>query len=99
MSKTSVPCSHPDCGQPAAYKVAARWSDGRFTELKTYGFSCPDHIGDIFRDSERRWSKSRPPAGETVEEVGLYRFDGDRRDKELQRLWGLEENYRAAAKG
>ncbi len=30
MSKTNpVACSHGSCGEPAAYKIAARWSDGR----------------------------------------------------------------------
>ena len=31
---------------------------------------------------------------ETVEEIGIYRFEQGRRDRQLQRLWGLEENYR-----
>ncbi len=47
MSKTtSIPCSQPDCRAPAAYKIAARWSDGHLAELKTYGFACSEHLGD-----------------------------------------------------
>lgn len=99
MSTTVVSCSHPDCRQAASYKIAARWSDGRFTELKTYGLACQDHLGETFRGAERRQMRSRPPAGETVEEMGIYRFIPHQRDKQLQRLWGLEENYRGSAKG
>ena len=46
MSKNPIiPCSQPDCRAPAAYKIAARWSDGHLAELKTYGFACSEHLG------------------------------------------------------
>ncbi len=53
MSRVVVQCSQTDCREPAAYKIAARWSDGRVAELKTYAFACQDHVGVVFRDSER----------------------------------------------
>ena len=51
MAKTSpVTCSHESCREQAAYKIAARWTDGRLAELKTYGFACSEHLGNIFRE-------------------------------------------------
>ena len=54
MSTTLVRCSMPDCAEPAAYKIAATWGDGRFTELKTYGHACADHLGTVFRAAGER---------------------------------------------
>jgi hypothetical protein len=96
MSKNpNIPCSQPDCRAPAAYKIAARWSDGNLAELKTYGFACSEHLGVIFRDSEQRRSNYAPSPGESIEELAIYRHEPGKRDRFLQRLWGLEENYRS----
>ena len=95
MSSTVVRCSMPECDEPAAYKIAAPWSDGSFAELKTYGHACPDHLGPVFRASEARRLAYAPSPGETVEEIGIYRYEQGKRDRQLQRLWGLEENYRS----
>lgn len=95
MSRFVVPCSHADCREPAAYKVAARWSDGRAAELKTYGFSCSDHLELVFRASEQRRLDYTPSPGEVIEEIAIYRYEPGKRDRQLQRLWGLEENYRS----
>ena len=97
MSKSHViPCSHPDCRAPAAYKIAARWSDGHLAELKTYGFACSEHVGR--RLSRLRGAPVRitsPSPGESIEELAIYRHEAGKRDRFLQRLWGLEENYRS----
>ena len=95
MSTTVVRCSLDGCLEPAAYKVAAYWSDGSFTELKTYGFACCDHLGPVFRNAEARHSRAARNEGETVEEIAIYKFEQGKRDRHLQRLWGLEENYRS----
>jgi hypothetical protein len=95
MTSYVVRCSFPGCHEPAAYKIAARWSDGRVAELKTYGFACADHIGVVFRDSERRKHEYAPAPAESIEEIAIYRFEPGKRDRMLQRLWGLEENYRS----
>jgi hypothetical protein len=95
MSSTVVRCSVPGCQEPAAYKIAAPWSDGSFSELKGYGFACSDHLGSVFRDAEQRHLHYAPTPGETVEEIGIYKFEQGKRDRQLQRLWGLEENYRS----
>jgi len=89
-----VCCNHPDCDEAATYKVAARWSDGRFSELKTYGFACSDHLGMVFQDAEDRRLDYTLCPGEIIEEIAIYRFEPGKRDRHLQRLWGLEENYR-----
>jgi hypothetical protein len=36
-----------------------------------------------------------PLTSETIEEIGIYRYEQGKRDRQLQRLWGLEENYRS----
>lgn len=95
MPITPVRCSLPDCGESATYKIAAPWSDGRFSELKTYGHACADHLGPVFRIAEDRREQYQASPGETVEEIGIYRFEQGKRDRQLQRLWGLEENYRS----
>ena len=84
-------------GLPRAgrYKIAARWSDGHLAELKTYGFACSEHIGAVFRDSEQRRRDYIPSPGESIEEIAIYRYEPGKRDRFLQRLWGLEENYRS----
>jgi len=95
MAKLVVRCSHEHCREQAAYKVAARWSDGRVSELKTYGFSCSDHLEAVFRASERRRLDYTLAPGESIEEIAIYRYEPGKRDRQLQRLWGLEENYRS----
>lgn len=96
MSTKSVRCCYPGCGEPAAYKLGAQWTDGVYSELKSYGHSCSEHLGVAFREAEARWRKSIPAPGESVEEVAIFRYDPGKRDKQLQRLWGLEENYRTS---
>ncbi len=96
MSRNHVViCSHPLCREPAAYKIAARWTDGRLAELKTYGFACSEHIGDVFGQAEKRRLDYKPAAAESIEELAIYRYEPGKRDRLLQRLWGLEENYRS----
>jgi hypothetical protein len=96
MPVTTVCCSHPNCHEPAAYKLAAAWSDGVFSELKTYGHACVDHLGPVFRDAEARYNACAPAPGEVVEELAIFRYEQGKRDRQLQRLWGLEENYRTS---
>lgn len=94
MPRTVVACSLPGCAEPACYKIAAPWSDGSFVELKTYGHSCADHLRVIFADAQSRRQDYVPTSGESIEEIGIYQYEQSRRDRQLQRLWGLEENYR-----
>ncbi len=95
MSITIVRCSLSNCHEPAAYKIAAQWSNGSFTELKSYGYACSDHLGPVFRQAEDRREEYEPTEAETLEEIAIYKYEQGRRDRQLQRLWGLEENYRS----
>jgi|SRR5208282_14604 len=94
MYSHDVNCTHPYCSDLATYKVAARWSDGRFAELKTYGFACSDHLGEVFQEAENRRLDYTLCPGEVTEEMAIYRFEPGKRDRQLKRLWDLEENYR-----
>ncbi len=95
MASKIVRCSVAGCEETAAYKIAAPWSDGVFTELKSFGFACADHLGSCFRGAEDRKRHYEPTPGEAVGEIGIYKFEQGKRDKQLQRLSGLEENYRS----
>jgi hypothetical protein len=90
----AVLCSASNCNELATYKVAAAWSDGQFSELKTYGHCCHAHLREVFQDALERRDDSSVIPGETLDEIGIYRFEPGKRDRHLQRLWGLEENYR-----
>ncbi len=95
MSTTVVRCNHQGCQEQAAYKIAAAWSDGVYAELKSYGYACQDHLGPVYREAQARKQTSPTAPNETVEDLGIYKYEQGKRDRQLQRLWGLEENYRA----
>jgi hypothetical protein len=95
MTSATVSCSLAGCQEPASYKIAAPWSDGTFSELKTFGFACANHLGPVFRAAEARLKEYPAAPGETVEELAIFRYERGKRDRQLQRLWGLEENYRS----
>ena len=97
MAETIVRCTHPGCSSTAQYKIAAMWSDGRFRDLKTYGHSGIDHLGDLFHEAEERWENTTRVALEILDEVGIYRFRPGLRDAFLERLWGLEESCHATS--
>lgn len=81
---TVVRCSEPGCEEPATYKIAAPWSDGRFWELKTYGFACAAHLREILRQAETRWLDYEPVPGESVGDVAIYEYKVGRKDRDLR---------------
>jgi len=81
-----VPCGTPGCRGPAAYKVAAIWVGGRFSELKTYGLACEAHSAEAFRDAVQRRTVHPPSGEERQGEIGLYRFVQGKSGHELQRV-------------
>jgi hypothetical protein len=89
-----VNCSHPYCCEPATYKVASLWSEGSFSELKTFGFACSEHLGDVYQDAEDRSRDYTRRPGEATEELAIYRLELGKRDRHLKRLRELEQNYR-----
>ena len=89
-----VNCSHPYCDEPATYKIACPLERRDFLRAQDFRLR-------LFR-SPRRGVPGRGGAvldytlcpGEVIEEIAIYRFEPGKRDRQLQRLWGLEENYR-----
>jgi hypothetical protein len=90
MPPYPVLCYTAGCGRPAAYKVAARWSDGVTTELKTYGLACEECLPAWFGRARARRAECRLAGGETLDPPGIYRIENGRRDHLLERLTGLE---------
>jgi hypothetical protein len=90
MPPYPVLCYTRDCGKPAAYKVAARWSDGITEELKTYALSCPDCLADWFRQSRQKQAACRRAPQEVLEPPGVFALERGRRDIQLRRLTDLE---------
>ena len=93
--ETVVRCSVEGCEEPASHKIAAPWADGRFTELKCYGFACPEHVEAVYRDAEGRWLEYEPVRGESIHEVGIFRYQPGVGDRHLERDRDLEENIKS----
>jgi hypothetical protein len=83
-------CYTPQCGRPAVYKIASRWSDGVTKELKTYALSCADCLPDWFRRSRAKQSACRLAPGEVLETPGIFSLERGRRDSGIHRLTELE---------
>jgi hypothetical protein len=91
MPSYPVVCSQPGCGQPALFKIAARWSDGVTEELKTYRLSCAECLPESFASSCRKQAACRLAPGETLERPAVYRLEPGQRDRQLLRRADLEE--------
>jgi hypothetical protein len=72
------------------YKVAARWSDGITSELKTYALCCKECLATFFRQARQKQAACRTTRGETLETPGIFLVQHGQRDKQLQRLSDLE---------
>jgi len=91
MPPYPVRCYGRVCDKLAAYKIAARWSDGITQELKTYALSCPDCLADWFRSSRAKQAACRRATGETLEPPGIFDMERGKRDRVLHRRPDLEE--------
>lgn len=80
---------------PAKYKIAAEWTDGGYTELKTYGFADDECIDRVVRAAMQRMAKVSLSEGEMVSELHIYLLDSSRHDYELTRVAELERKYNA----
>ncbi|MDB5307912.1 MAG: hypothetical protein JWO38_2114 [Gemmataceae bacterium] len=94
MPPYPVLCYAPGCPGPAAFKVAARWSDGLTHELKTYSLACPDCLGPLFAGARAKRAACRLAPGETLDEAGIYELNRGGRDKTLKRRPDLEERVK-----
>jgi hypothetical protein len=90
MSPYPLVCNRPGCGRAAVYKIAARWSDGVTSELKTYGLCCAGCLGELYPRSRAKQAACRLAAGETLEVPGVYELIRGRRDRQLVRRSDLE---------
>jgi hypothetical protein len=95
MYTKDVLCGKAQCGKPAAYKIASPWSYGRFHELKSYGLACSEHFGDTFREAQHRCKLHPTSSDEVVGEIGIYRYEKGKHDKQLERLGGLDQEGRS----
>src|SRR5258708_8806051 len=92
MPSYPIYCSRPKCGRSAAYKIAARWSDGATEELKTYSLCCPECLPELFSSAKGKQKACRLAPGEILESPGIYSLSRGQRDRQLHRLRELEEN-------
>ncbi len=93
MPPYPVLCYTPECGKTAAYKVAARWSDGVTHELKTYGLACEKCLPAWFRRARERQAVCRRTTGESLDSPGIYRMSPGERDQQLERLTEMENEF------
>jgi hypothetical protein len=91
-----VLCEGPNCRQLATYKIAARWTDGQTSELKTYGLACESCLATLYNDSIKRQLTARTLPGEVGERPGIYRLHGGERDRDLVRMNELETSLTPA---
>jgi hypothetical protein len=91
MPAYPIRCYTKDCGNVAVYKIAARWSDGIISELKTYGLCCADCLKDWYPRSRGKQAACRLTAGESLEPPGIYSLKRGQRDQQLERLAELEK--------
>ena len=79
-------CYARGCTQEAFYKIAARWSDGVTSELKTYFLACADCRAELFQAACGKKAACRLAAGETLAEPEIFELTRGRRDRELIRI-------------
>jgi hypothetical protein len=96
MPPYPVFCYTPGCCRPAVYKIAARWSDGRIGELKTYGLTCGECLPAWFCRARDRRAACRLAPGESLEVPSVYHMAPGQRDQQLQRLPELEARLETA---
>lgn len=85
-----VMCSAAGCPNVAAFKVAARWSDGLTHELKTYYLACPECLPKLFACAVAKRGACRLAPGEKLDQPGVYELYRGGRDKQLTRRPDLE---------
>ena len=88
-----IRCYSDDCSKDAVYKIAARWSDGVTSELKTYSLACADCVSALFRDAGTRKAACRLAAGESLGDPEVFEMTRGRRDRELVRRLELESDH------
>ena len=75
----------------ATHKIAARWSDGKAADLKTYGLCCEACLPTWFRQSRERQQAGHLAPGETLEPCGIFGLQRGSRDQHLNRMTEIEQ--------
>lgn len=86
MYQKIAECSVPECQEPATHKVAAPWTYGAFAELKTYGLACSQHPEPVLATALGRQKQYAVEPGETIAEIGIYRYERGKPDSKLERI-------------
>ncbi len=79
-------CSTLGCGREGMFKVAAPWSYGNISELKSYGVCCEEHRSTLFARAKAENAGLPPADGEKFGPVSVYSIRPGARDSELSRL-------------
>ena len=80
-----VMCYAKGCPREAVYKIAARWSDGVTSELKTYFLACETCMPALYQAARVKKAACRLAAGETLGGPEVFEMTRGRRDRELVR--------------
>jgi hypothetical protein len=80
-----------DCTHLADYKIAARWSDGVLSELKTYYLACSACVSALFQHAKVKHAACRLAAGETLGDPMIYELVRGQRDRERTQRPELEQ--------
>jgi hypothetical protein len=94
MPPYPVMCYAPGCQHLAAFKIAARWSDGITDELKTYHLACPACLAKLYASAKTKRAACRLAPGETLDAPGIYELHRGDRDKRLKRRTDLEKELK-----
>ncbi len=90
MPSYLVGCTAHACSRPAAFKIAAQWSDGETQELKTYALTCAACTGTEYHRAIQKSTTCRLATGETLDRPGIYELQPGDRDHQLKRRPDLE---------
>lgn len=90
MPPYEIGCHAPGCDAPAAFKIAARWSDGVTKELKTYFLACAACKTTLFEQAVAKKARCRLTAGETLSDPEVFELVRGRRDHDLRSVSGAE---------
>lgn len=93
MSPYPVLCA---CSAPAAFKVAARWSDGTTQELKTYALACAACLPALFAMAAGKRAACHLAPGEALDAPAIFDLARGARDKQLARRADLEAELTSA---
>ena len=81
----TVYCTDAECAdRPAKYKIAAEWSAGGTTELKTFGFADDVCLERVYRSAQERSRQIRLSEGERTGRLRVLLLDTCLHDYELQ---------------